>query len=138
MNSTAHFKDTIKAYLDERANEDEVFAIAYAKEHKNLDDCINYILDIVKQSGCNGFTDEEVYHMAVNYYYDEENKPMAITFDSCRVVVNHVVILTAEEREEARRIAMERAINVAYSNIKQPQKSTAVKTEAKIQPTLFD
>ena len=39
-----------------------------AKEHKNLDDCITFILNYVQQSGCNGFTDAEIYSLAVHYY----------------------------------------------------------------------
>jgi hypothetical protein len=45
---------------------DELFAFAYAKADKNMEDCITYILNTVKRSGCNGFTDEEVYSMAIN------------------------------------------------------------------------
>lgn len=39
MKGTEHFKQAIKAYLDERAKTDELFAVSYAKENKNLDDC---------------------------------------------------------------------------------------------------
>ena len=57
MNSTAHFKRTIQAYLEQRASEDKLFAVAYRKEGKNIDDCVTYILNEVQRSGCNGFTD---------------------------------------------------------------------------------
>lgn len=36
-------KQIIKAYLDDRATNDELFAVAYAKEKKSLDECIAYI-----------------------------------------------------------------------------------------------
>jgi len=125
MKSTEHFKNTIKAYLDSRANEDELFAITYAKENKNIDDCITYIFNTVKKSGCNGFTDEEVYSMAV-HYYDEDNievgKPV-----NCHVVVNHTVELTAEEREQARKDAIEKVHNEAYSRMKQPLRKPQAK-----------
>ncbi|TDA83821.1 hypothetical protein E1J02_05120 [Phocaeicola dorei] len=39
MKGTEHFKETIKRYLDGRAQTDELFAVSYAKENKNLDDC---------------------------------------------------------------------------------------------------
>lgn len=55
MKGTEQFKQTIKAYLDERAKTDELFAASYAKENKSLDGCIEYILSEVKKSGCNGF-----------------------------------------------------------------------------------
>lgn len=35
MKGTEQFKQTIKAYLDERAKTDELFAVSYAKENKN-------------------------------------------------------------------------------------------------------
>ena len=95
------FKKTIKAYLDKRAAEDTLFAKTYAKANKNLDECCNYILQQVKKSGCCGFADEEIYNMAI-HYYDEDDikdvKPVA----AGKIVVNHVVELSDEEKEEAK------------------------------------
>ena len=54
MKATEHFKQTIKAYLDERAKNDELFAVSYAKENKNMDDCVTFILNQVKSSKCMG------------------------------------------------------------------------------------
>ena len=39
MKTTDTFKATIKAYLDKRAESDELFAVSYAKENKNIDEC---------------------------------------------------------------------------------------------------
>lgn len=36
MKGTEQFKQTIKAYLDERAKADELFAKSYAKENKTI------------------------------------------------------------------------------------------------------
>lgn len=68
MKTTDHFKNTIKTYLEQRAAQDELFAVVFAKPTKNIDDCITYILNQVKESGCNGFADEEIYGLAVHYY----------------------------------------------------------------------
>lgn len=68
MDTTPHFKRTIQAYLAQRAMEDELFAVTYKKANKNINDCCTYILNEVRKSGCNGFTDGEVYSMAVHYY----------------------------------------------------------------------
>ena len=68
MKTTAHFKRTIQAYLEQRAAEDKLFAVTYRKEGKNIDDCVIYILNEVQRSGCNGFNDGEIYSMAVHYY----------------------------------------------------------------------
>ena len=135
MKSTAHFKNTIQAYLDKRANEDALFAVAYAKANKNLDDCITYILNTVQKSGCNGFTDEEIYSMAV-HYYDEDNietgKPV-----SCHVAVNHVVELTAEEKEQAKKEAIQKAHDEVYNRMTQPARKPT-KTVVTNQPSLFN
>jgi hypothetical protein len=137
MKSTEIFKNTIKAYLDKRATEDELFAASYAKTNKNLDNCITYILNTVKQSGYNGFSDDEIYSMAV-HYYDEDNIEAGKNLD-CKVVINHTVGLTDEEKADAREQAMQKAVNEAYSQIKQPQKRTTVKpATTNNQQTLFD
>jgi len=137
MKSTEHFKNTIKAYLDKRANEDELFAIAYAKPNKNIDDCITYIFNTVKKSGCNGFTDDEVYSMAV-HYYDEDNVEVGKNI-SCHVVVNHTVELTEEEKQQARKDAIQKVQDEAYLRMKQPlRKPQAKQTVVTNQPSLFD
>ena len=132
--ATDHFKATIQAYLEQRAQTDELFAAVYAKENKNLDDCITFILNCVKASGCAGFADEEIYSLAL-HYYDEDNidvgKPI-----QCDVVVNHTIILTEEEKAEARRQAIKRAQDEAYNAIKHPSKIMA-KPAINNQPNLF-
>ena len=94
------FKTTIKAYLDKRAAEDELFAKTYAKENKNLDECCNYILQQVQKSGCCGFADEEIYNMAIHYYDEDDIKDVKPV--SAKVVVNHTVELSEEEKAEAK------------------------------------
>jgi len=135
MKSTEHFKNTIKAYLDNRAGEDELFAITYAKTNKNINDCITYILNTVKESGCNGFADDEIYSMAV-HYYDEDTikagKPI-----SCQVTVNHHIELTVEEKQQARKDAIKRLQDEAYTKLKKPVSSIR-NTTANPQPNLFN
>ena len=125
MKSTEHFKNTIKAYLDKRASEDELFATAYAKENKNIDDCITYIFNTVQKSGRNGFTDDEVFSMAV-HYYDEENIEVGKSLD-CRVVVNHTVELTEDEKQQARKDAIQKVQDEAYTRMKQPLRKPQTK-----------
>lgn len=107
MKGTEHFKQAIKSYLDERAKTDELFAVAYAKENKNLDDCVTFILNQIKalaNEGCIGMADDEVYSLAC-HFYDEDiidiGKPI-----NCGVVVNHRIELTEEEKAEARQRAI--------------------------------
>ena len=94
------FKNTIKAYLDKRAAEDTLFAQTYAKENKNLDECCNYILQEVKKSGCCGFDDDEIYNMAIHYYDEDDIKDVKPV--SAKVVVNHTVELSEDEKAEAK------------------------------------
>lgn len=102
--TTDHFKRTIQAYLDSRAAEDKLFAASYNKLNKSIDECVTYILNWVRKSGCNGFTDGEIYSQAVHYYDEDDievGKP-----PKCQVVVNHAVELTEEEKVEARQQAI--------------------------------
>jgi len=39
MKSTDAFKNTIQQHLEARAASDELFAVTFAKEGKNIDDC---------------------------------------------------------------------------------------------------
>ena len=48
------FKEAIRVYLAERADNEPEFAVTLAKAQKNLDDCLTYILNKVKNSGQNG------------------------------------------------------------------------------------
>mgnify|MGYP000222720651 CR=1 FL=1 len=79
MKASNHFKNTIKTYLDQRAETDVLFSFQYSKPEKNIDDCVTYILNEVKKSGCNGFADDEIYSMAV-HYYDYPNLYKNLTF----------------------------------------------------------
>lgn len=85
MKGTETFKKVIKAYLDKRAAEDELFAKDYAKPNKNIDDCCDFIISEVKKSGRQGF-DDEIYGLAVHYYNEEE-----VSFSkniNCTIVTN--------------------------------------------------
>lgn len=139
MKGTEHFKNVIQNYLDERAQYDELFAENYRKKDKDMDSCIQYILNTVKQSGCNGFADDEIYSMAV-HYFDEDNIDIGSPINAHVVaVVNQVVELTAEEKAQAHREAMQRAQEEAYRKMTQPTKKKAKTTvEATLQPSLFD
>lgn len=136
MKSTDHFKRTIKAYLDARASEDKLFAESYEKPHKNIDDCIQYILNTVKDSGCCGFTDGEIYSLAV-HFWDEDDLTIGNPI-SCSVVVNHTVELTDEEKEEARQQAIKRVQDEAYARMKQSVRKPKPTATVSNQRNLFD
>ena len=94
MKGTEHFKEIIKGYLDQRAKEDELFRAKYETTERTIDDVLTYILNEVKQSGCCGFSDMEVFSMAVHDIYEltlEIGKPVI-----CDVVVNRHIDLSEE------------------------------------------
>jgi len=135
MKTTDHFKATIKAYLDKRVESDKLFAVSYAKENKNLEECCNYILQEVQKSGCNGFADEEIYGMAVHYYDEDDIKDVKEVRSN--VVVNHMVELTADEIAQAKADAIKMAQSEAYAKLT-TKKVGPKKEDSNIsQPSLF-
>ena len=137
MKGTDHFKRTIQMYLEQRAAEDELFAKNYRNPAKNMDDCVTYILNYVQKSGCNGFSDGEIYGQAVHYY--DENEIEVGNPLQCHVAVNHVVELTAEEKAEARQNALRQYQNEELRRLQSRNKpTTTVKKETNVQPTLFE
>lgn len=138
MKATEHFKQTIKAYLDERAKNNELFAVSYAKENKNMDDCVTFILNQVKRSKCMGLTDEEVYSLAV-HFFDEDGIEIGNSI-ACNVIVNHTVELTEEEKAQARQDALK---EYQAEQLRKMQKRTNKPKTPKAQPeittpSLFD
>lgn len=115
MKASIHFQTEIQSYLEQRAEYDDLFARSYRNPLKNIEDCITYILSEVQKSGCNGFADDEIFGMAV-HYYDEADIEIGKPID-CKVVVNHAVELTEEEKAEARKEAIKRTESEAYSRM---------------------
>ena len=48
MKGTDHFKRTIYMYLEQRAEEDALFAKKYRNPAKNMDECVTHILNYVQ------------------------------------------------------------------------------------------
>lgn len=139
MKATEQFTRTIAAHLNQRAANDPLFAPNLEKPHKNIDDCVCYILNQVKNSGCCGFEDDEIYAMAV-HYYDEDNLEVGSSL-SCNVVVNHTIVLTEEEKAEARKQAIRQYQAEELRKLQEPKKTRTKannKAEQIKQPSLFD
>ncbi len=132
------FEDTIREYLEKRAENDALFAVKFSNPSKSVEDCVTYIINEVQKSGCNGFADDEIFGMAIHYYEENEievGKPI-----NCKVVVNHTVELTEEEKEQARQDAIERLRQEEMAKMRkhsQPKPTTEKKTQD-VQPSLFD
>lgn len=93
----------------------------------------------MKKSGCCGFTDAEVYGMAVHYW--EENEIEVGNPINCQVVVNHTVELTEEEKEQARQDAIDKLRDEEMAKMRRPKTTEKKATENNpqvAQPSLFD
>lgn len=100
------FEKAIKAHLDKRASEDELFAKSYAKDGKSIEECCKFIISEVKKSGRCGFADEEIFGLAIHYY--DEDGLGEIKEVNAKVVVNHEIQLTEEEKAAAKARALEK------------------------------
>ena len=135
---TRAFNETIRAYLEERAENDPLFAVKFANPSKSVEECVTFILNEVKKSGCCGFTDAEVFGMATHYYDEEEievGNPI-----NCQVVVNHTVELTEEGKEQARQDAIAKLRDEEASKKRRPSQSKkATENRPQVeQRSLFD
>ena len=135
---TRAFNETIKAYLEERAENDALFAVKFANPSKSVEECVTYILNSVQKSGCNGFEDDEIFGMAVHFWEENEievGKPI-----NCQVVVNHTVELTEEEKEQARQDAIAKLRDEEASKMRRPSQSKkATENRPQVeQRSLFD
>lgn len=142
MKTTNHFKNTIQSYLEDRANSDELFAASYAKPNKNIDECCNFILGEVQKSGCNGFSDDEIFGMAV-HYYDEDDDIKNVKPVNARVVVNHTIELTEEDKRKAKEAALKEYEAKEIKKIEEARKKKLEKKAEKVAkqevaPSLFD
>jgi hypothetical protein len=105
MKATEAFAKTIGAFIEQEKQADPLFAKCVDEQPtKTVQGCVNYILKEVKKSGIAGWTDAEIFGMAKHFYDEKELKdPGAI---SARVVVNHHVELSDEEKAKAKEKAL--------------------------------
>ena len=135
MKASKAFGETIEKYLSQMAERDPLFAEKFCNPNKNSDDCVTYILNQVRKSGINGFTDDEIYSMAVHYYVEENidpGKPL-----QCQVVINHQVQLTEDEIAEQKRIAKERLISQETDRLRSAGRPSVRKPAAEEQSDLL-
>jgi hypothetical protein len=120
--STEEFKKTILEHLEKRVKTDKLFAKSFTKEKKNIDDCISYIFNTVKKAGIIGYTDDEIFSMAIHYYDEDDIKPGKM-FDM-QVIINHTVKLTDKEKEEAREEAKQKLVNETRNQMRSKTKTS--------------
>jgi hypothetical protein len=133
MKATDPFKSTIQAYLEQYATTDELFADKLKNPSKNIEQCITYIMNTVKKSGCNGFADDEIFNMAIHYYDEQKievGKPLSGT-----VVVNHHVVITEEEKAAMKQKALSDLVSDEKRRLTQKKPTTTKAVE--VQGSLF-
>ncbi|MDE6536762.1 MAG: PcfK-like family protein [Muribaculaceae bacterium] len=136
---TERFGAVIKAYLDKRAGEDELFKTKYEAVNRPIEDIVAYILSEVQRSGVCGWTDDEVFSLAVHAAEEAELK--IPDMKHCQVVVNHHIELTEEEKAEQRASALKRFQEEELAKVRaRNAKPKAVKpqTQSTTIPSLFD
>ena len=136
MKGTRAFQDTIAQYLMGRAENDPILAIKLANPSKTMEQCCQYIISKVKKSGCCGFSDEEIYGWAMHFWDEQEvevGEPI-----NCKVVVNHVVELTEEEKAQARKEAIAKLRDEEMAKMRKAQsKKASAEINTNQEPNLF-
>lgn len=124
-------KQAIKNYLDNRAKTDELFAAAYAKPHKNIDECFNYILgEARKQGNAVYLPDDVVFGWAVHYYDEDDIKINKLPVNT-QVSARASVELTEEDKEKARELAVKEYKEQCINKLKTAEVEKAKKAAEK-------
>lgn len=128
------FEEAIKTHLEQRAKEDSLFAVSFAKPNKSITECCSYILGEARKRGnAVAVSDEEVYGMAV-HYYDEDDIKVAKMPASVKASVStsKPVELSDKDKEEARLAALKRLEEEQYALLKK-RPTKAKKEDAEVQ-----
>lgn len=134
------FRKDIKSYLDSTAAIDELFAKKYENSDKSIEECCDFIVTQVRNGKTEGYTDAEIYGLAIHYYEEDTNSLGKIEkglTDKCRIVVNHEVELTEEEIASAKKAAIDAYQKKVMEEIANRRKKKAVTVESSEEPTLF-
>ena len=132
---TDYFKLTIQNYLDARAREDELFAPRYANPKRTLTIAALSSSTKYGRAVATGLPTRKytLWHSTITTREDIDiGKPV-----SCKVVVNHTVELTEEEKAEARRNAIRKAESEAYAKLAKAKSKPKKIEDNKLMPSLF-
>ncbi|MBR1783999.1 MAG: PcfK-like family protein [Bacteroidales bacterium] len=126
------YEDKIKAYLDKRAAEDELFAKSYAKENKSLEECCLYILGEAMKKAVEFergkaavMDDDAVYGLAVHYYDEDDIKLEPLNSVRAEVTTSQSAAAykpSKKDRENAKKAALERLIEEERNKLVAPRK----------------
>ena len=144
-----HVKDAIKAYLDERAKNDELFAQNYAKKNKNIDECLEYVIGEVRKRGNAVYmTDAEVFGLAVHYYDEDDIKINRLPEGTKLSASAPAVELSEEDKAKAHDQAVKEYRQQCIDRMREAEDQKAKKLAERrkaereknstLQPSLFD
>lgn len=135
-----NFELAIKAHLDQRAATDALFAQAYAKPKKSIEECCRFIYGEVSKkdrggANCLALSDDEVFGLAVHYYDEDDIKVEAVygvSGGTGHQLPNYEP--TEVDIETAKRKAMQKLVDQELEKMKAKPKAKKMEVE---QPTLF-
>jgi len=139
VKGTDAFAQAIKKHLKEYAQKDSLFKKKLLNKEKNFKDCITYIFNQVKASGCIGYEDEEIFKLA-RHYYDEDKIKVGDPVTGGEVIVNQQFTPSDEEIEKAKKKALDKVFEderTRLTNKKKPIKTPEKKKECNEPKTLF-
>ena len=128
---TEAFKKAIMDNLREECKTDKLlFDRIKNNKDKNIDDCITYIFNQVRESGCIGYADEEIYKLA-RHYYDEDDIEVGQPITQGEVIVNQQVSLSEKEIEAAKEKAIKEIIVEEKARLKKKEDKVTVGKDIK-------
>ena len=130
------FVKTIAALLEAEAARDPLFAEKMKNESKSIEECCDFVIAQVEKSGKCGFSDGEVIGLA-KHYWDEDN-PGDTKHSECRIVVNHDIELSDEEKAKAKEEAMRQLVEAEKKRMTERKQKPAKKETESAQQSLFD
>lgn len=122
-----NFELAIKEHLDQRAATDALFAQAYAKPKKSIEECCRFIYGEVSKkdrggANCLALSDDEVFGLAVHYYDEDDIKvePVKGNVKASSAKVDYKP--TEADMEAAKAAAMRKLEEEAYKKLTAPKK----------------
>lgn len=128
---TEAFKKAIMNNLREECKTDKLlFDRIKNNKEKNIDDCITYIFNQVRKSGCIGYAEHEIYKLA-RHYYDEDDIEVGQPITEGEVIVNQQVSLSEKEIEAAKEKAIREIIVEEKARLKKKEDKVTIGSNKK-------
>ena len=128
-------KEELKKYLDNRANEDALFAERYAKENTSIDECVDYVISCAYEKGGGkniGVSRDEVFGWAVHYYDEDEVKIKKFGKASASAsATSKNVELSEDEKQELKKRAEEEYKAMCINRLREDEKERRRKASEK-------